>query len=324
MKKRIVGMAVLLCMVAAVGMAQEENDGRFHVYVEEPGFLMPAIREAWFNIPYSERLGWAKDMKMVIHGNMEGSDFRELRCVMGDSDGLGFYTVTAHFFEVTELDRSDVHIVGHGWYGWSATVLPETPHGCTLQRPKEKVVGCAMFDSRHDLKRLVLPEETETVRVDIMSDAPDYYSVELVLPANVKFFDIIQDFYFSRIVCKGTEPPVCTLTQEYWWDDWRVVTDTVRTEEDVKQFEKDGKLLLGGLTVVVPKGCREKYMQTSLWRYAKEIVEEGEFTDVKAVEADGTAQKPSGERRTFRLDGRLAQPGERGIVVHEGRKELKR
>lgn len=323
MKKRIFGITVLLGMVAAVGMAQGESDGRFHVYVEEPGFLTPAIREAWFAIPYSERPDWAEDMKMVIHGSLDGSDFRELRYVMGDvSDG--YYTISAHSFEVTELDLSDVHIVGHGWYGWSDTVLPETPEGCSLQRPREKVVGCSMFASSHELKRLVLPEETETVRINaLFSTSVDDYSAELVLPANVKFFDAFQNSAFGRIVCKGIEPPVCTLTQEYWWDDGRVVTDTVTTEEEVEQFAKDAKLLLGSVTVVVPKGCREKYMQKSLWRYAKEIIEEGEPTDVKAAEADGAACASQTDDRTFRLDGRLALESDKGVVVRSGRKVLR-
>ena len=95
------------------------------------------------------------------------------------------------------------------------------------------------------------------------------------------------------------------------------------TEEEVEQFAKDANLLLGSVTVVVPKGCREKYMQKSLWRYAKEIIEEGEATDVKAAEADKAACALQADDRTFRLDGRLARESDKGVVVRGGRKVLR-
>ena len=66
-------------------------------------------------------------------------------------------------------------------------------------------------------------------------------------------------------------------------------------------------------------------MKKSLWRFAKEIIEESELSGIKDAETDGNGTRaPQTNDRSFRLDGRLAQPGERGIVVREGRKEIRR
>ena len=99
----------------------------------------------------------------------------------------------------------------------------------------------------------------------------------------------------------------------------------VVTDEEIEKYGRWSHELLGQTTLVVPDGCREKYMKKSLWRFAKEIIEESELSGIKDAEADGNGTRaPQTDDRSFRLDGRLAQPGERGIVVREGRKEIRR
>ena len=327
MKKKMLCIVSLLCIVLCMS-AQNPYERKWNVvHVDRPGNLIPCI----FKTIY------ARADNLEIHGEINGSDLAMLNLIMGGRSGIGGMTASPGSFPRTtyweptefflcprEIDLSDAHFKSGDWYGYFEDDfygMYDWYHWLYLE---EGVAGSSLFNGVDSLRRLVLPNDTKRVRYETFSDGyRDAYLEELVVPASVMYFNIHQ-FNVKRIVFKGTEPPMCTMW-EYWEEDPDgVISEDIPITEAYYEANDWLRVCLEPVTLVVPEGCREKYRQTSIWRFAKQIIEEGEFTDVKAVEADGTAQKPSDDRRTFRLDGRLAQPGERGIVVHEGRKELKR
>ena len=334
MKKKMLCIVSLLCIVMGMS-AQNPYERKWNVvHVDRPGNLIPCIFKTIH----------ARADNLEIHGEINGSDLLMLNLIMGGWTGICGYEFDGVFPRYREwkapnfylcpreIDLSDARIVPGDWYSY-IDVWGEDETPAEWLYAKENTIGPQLFLDVDSLKRLVLPEGTKIVHQYVIGTYSDdsCYLNELVVPASVEYFSVTYFNEIRRIVFKGTEPPVGTLGFAFDEEgnqidlpDYGYETPIV-TDEEIERYGRWNDELLRRTTLVVPDGCREKYMKKSLWRFAKEIIEESELSGIKDAEADGNGTRaPQTDDRSFRLDGRLAQPGERGIVVHEGRKELKR
>ena len=314
MKKRVLCVVSLLCLVMGMS-AQDLYERKWNVvHVDRPGNLIPCIFETIH----------ARADNLEIHGEINGSDLLMLNLIMGGRSGIGrvaeSWDSPKFFLCPREIDLSDAHFRSGDWYGYFKDGFYR-PHWLYCE---EGVAGSRLFCGVDSLRRLVLPDDTRAVRMQLFFPwwgNDNRYLEELVVPASVEYFNIYQDFAVRRIVFKGTVPPMCTYREEDEFEDG--MTEDIPITEAYYAENKWLKIHLENVTLVVPQGCREKYKQTSIWRMAKEIIEEGEATDVKAAEADKAACALQADDRTFRLDGRLARESDKGVVVRGGRKVLR-
>ncbi len=210
-------------------------------------------------------LGLVYTDRMKVAGELNGSDIRALRLMLG---GKIHETLEKSNGNLHELDISEAKIVGHGepylafdvmsnpdlmylyasddiigynmFYNCPNMECIRLPHGI-------KAIDDGAFQFSQSLKEIVVPEGVETIGSAVFRNCTSLESV--TFPSSLSSIGawVVRDCAsLKSVACAATDPPICT-------------------EETFGDME--------GVTLYVPMNCADKYKQKCGWRNFSAIVE---------------------------------------------------
>lgn len=274
------------------------------VHVEQPGTLDSLV--SVLSLRGAER--------MKISGELNGSDIRTLRYLLG-----GYFTIvfdTQRWGKLRELDLSDASIVsgGSGYFlmDWMSVISVEE----AILFTSDNTIGDLMFFDCPNLSAMSLPRSTSSMGPAVFWNCTSLRSLEVpegvirledemfnrclsleqvFLPSTMRELGngVVNDCpSLKTFICVAAEPPVCT-------------------EETFGE--------MSGVTLYVPIGSAGKYQQSTGWSKFGTIIE----VDVSGInEANASAVKAAGVIHD--LQGRhLPSPPDKGVYILDGKKYVK-